>query len=470
MSKDTKLRSNCLNFVELLAQNIALISPTMTAALIVPLMFSNTGNLGWLAFAVGTVMLLFVACNLNQFAKRTTNSGSMYSYTYAGLGFVGGGLCGWCLIWAYLFIGLAGTTGFTIFAGKLLEMVHLSLPPVVLFAICLGVSFFLAYRDIKISTLISLAFEGFSVAFILLLCAIVLGKHNFAPDPQQFTLKGLTISSLGLGIVVAVFSGVGFESSTAFGEEAVNPLKTIPRSIIWSLVATGLFFILVCYTETLGTRSYKDTLDKLDAPLNTLAGMYNVSWMIPLLSAGAMFSFYALASSCMNAGSRVMYAMGRHGIVPQNTSSAHEKHGTPHIALGTMTAIMFTVVLFCKYVVKWEVLDIFNNAGTMGAFGFLGAYFLISLAAPFYLKKRGELRIKDVLFCVAALSLMIIPAVGSVYPVPPAPGNYFPYIFLGYLACGGIRVGIMNSHPVSAVRVREISEDIHKSHVDVQPV
>ena len=470
MSKDTKLRPHCLNFIELLAQNMALISPTMTAALIVPLMFSNAGNQGWIAFAVGTVMLLFVALNLNQFAKRSTNSGSMYSYTYAGLGFVGGGLCGWCLLWAYLFIGLAGTTGFTIFAATLLGMMHVSLPPVVLFAVCLGVSFLLAFKDIKISTLISLGLEGFSVAFILLLCVIVLGKHNFAPDPQQFTLKGLTLSSLGLGIVVAVFSGVGFESSTAFGEEAVNPLKTIPRSIIWSLIVTGLFFILVCYTETLGVRGYKDTLDKLDAPLNTLAGMYNVPWMIPIVSAGAMFSFYALASSCMNAGARVMYAMGRHGIVSGNTSSAHAKHGTPHIALGTMTAIMFTVVLFCKYVVKWEVLDIFNNAGTMGAFGFLGAYFLISLAAPFYLKKRGELRAKDVLFCLAALGLMVIPAVGSVYPVPPAPGNYFPYIFLGYLACGGIRVGIMNSHPVSAVRVREISGEVDKHHVGAQPI
>jgi len=29
---EPKLRQNCLNFVELLAQNIALISPTMTAA------------------------------------------------------------------------------------------------------------------------------------------------------------------------------------------------------------------------------------------------------------------------------------------------------------------------------------------------------------------------------------------------------------------------------------------------------
>ena len=54
--------------MELLAQNIALISPTMTAALIVPLMFSNSGNMSWLSYAVATVMLLFVAYNLNQFA------------------------------------------------------------------------------------------------------------------------------------------------------------------------------------------------------------------------------------------------------------------------------------------------------------------------------------------------------------------------------------------------------------------
>src|ERR1700686_3265353 len=142
-----QLKPNCLNFIELLAQNIALISPTMTAALIVPLMFSNTGNISWLSYAVGTVMLLFVAFNLNQFAKRTTNSGSMYSYASSGLGFGGGALCGWCLGWAYLFIGLAGTTGFTIFAGKLLGMVHLSAPSVLLFAVCLGACFMLAYFD-----------------------------------------------------------------------------------------------------------------------------------------------------------------------------------------------------------------------------------------------------------------------------------------------------------------------------------
>src|SRR5260221_7020244 len=142
---ESRLRPHCLNFVELLAQNIAVISPTMTAALIVPLMYSNTGAMSWLSYAIGTIMLLFVAFNLNQFAKRTTNSGSMYTCTSSALGFTGGALCGWCLVWSYLFIGLAGTTGFTIFAGELLEMFHITAPPVFLFAICLGACFVLAY-------------------------------------------------------------------------------------------------------------------------------------------------------------------------------------------------------------------------------------------------------------------------------------------------------------------------------------
>ena len=458
-----KLRPNCLNFIELLAQNVALISPTMTAALIVPLMFSTTGNLSWLSYALGMVMLLFVAFNLNQFAKRSTNSGSMYTYATSGLGFGGGALCGWCLVWAYLFIGLAGTTGFTIFAGKLLDMAHISAPAPLLFAVCLGACFMLAYFDIKISTLVMLALEAFSCFFIIVLCMIVLGKHHFAPDMTQFTLKGASMFNLGLGVVVAVFSLVGFESSTAFGEEAKDPLKTIPRTIIWSLVITGLFFMFVCYTEVLGIQGYKDTLDKVDAPLNVLSVMYGVPFLSPLLSAGAMFSFFALALSCMNAGARVMFSMGRHDFFPKSTSTAHSKFATPHVALGVMAIVMFIVVIVSKYAMQLAVLDEFNDAGTMGAFGFVGAYFLVSLAAPFYLKKRGEVKIMDWGLSGAALVLLLIPMIGSVYPVPAAPVNAFPYVFAIYLFFGALRVMAMQHQ--KPARVEEIHDEVKKLHV-----
>jgi amino acid transporter len=307
-----------------------------------------------------------------------------------------------------------------------------------------------------------LGLEAFSCFFILVLCGIVVVNHP-APDAAQFSLTGVSLSNVGMGVVVAIFSLVGFESSTAFGEEAVNPLKTIPRSIIWSLVLTGGFFIVVSYVEVLGMHGYKDTLDKVDAPLNVLAELYHVPVLSPVLSAGAMFSFFALASSCMNAGARVMFAMGRHQFFHKSTSSAHELHGTPHVALGVMATVMFVVVVAARYVFKMEVLDEFNDAGTMGAFGFLGSYFLVTIAAPVFVKKRNELSTKDVVICVAALALMLIPAVGSVYPVPDPPVRYFPYVFAAYLLLGVARVlWLRMSAPDRIVR---ISQEIHSQHL-----
>src|SRR3984885_2532501 len=184
----TRLKTNALNFWEIRAQAIALISPSMTAALILPLMFPTAGTAGWLCYLFGTVMLLFVAFNLNQFAKRYTSAGSMYEYTVKGLGPKIGGLSGWCLIWAYMFIGIAGVTGFTHFATKLLALTgvsgYLSHPSITLFAVCVLIAWFLAYNSIQFSTILMLVFEGVSVALILMLAILALAKTGFADTAQ----------------------------------------------------------------------------------------------------------------------------------------------------------------------------------------------------------------------------------------------------------------------------------------------
>jgi amino acid transporter len=386
----------------------------------------------------------------------------MYTYSSLGLGPTMGSMSGWCLIWAYTFIGLAGTTGFTIFAGKILDAMGIHLPDVLLFFICITSCFILAYKDIVISTIVMLVLEVVSCSLITFLCLIVLGHHGVGMfDSTQFDFKSSSWSSLGLGVVVAVFSLVGFESSTAFGEEAKNGLKTIPRSIIWSLILTGLFFVFVCYVEVLGTRGYSKTLDAIDSPLTVLSGMYGVPWLAIPLEAGAMVSFFALALSCMNAGGRVAFAMSRHGAFHECFHRAHAKNGTPHIAMAGMAMVMFGVVAICS-LAGMATLDCFNDAGTMGAFGFLGAYTLICIAAPMYLKKTGEFKTKDMAICVAALALLLIPAVGSVYPVPPAPVNYFPYIFGAYLAVGLFRaLAFKVRDPKTLTKVREELKGLH---------
>jgi amino acid transporter len=114
------LRPHSLGLSALFAQSLAVISPTMTAVLIIPLAFASAGQGTWLAYAFGTVMLLFVVFNLNKFAKRSAFSGSMYAYTGKGLGPSAGVFSGWTLIWAYFFIAVAGLCGFAVFCGQLL--------------------------------------------------------------------------------------------------------------------------------------------------------------------------------------------------------------------------------------------------------------------------------------------------------------------------------------------------------------
>jgi amino acid transporter len=445
----------------LLAQNIALISPTMTAALIVPVMYSNTGDWSWLSYALGTVMLLFVAYNLNQFAARSTTSGSMYTYTCRGLGLKVGAIGGWALIWAYLGISMAGVTGFSIFADTLLGMMGLHVPFVALFAACVLVGGYCAWKNVQLSLVLTLILEGLSVSFILLLCFIVLFQHKFAFDSAQFTMSTLPWSSVGLGVVVAIFSLVGFESATAFGDEAKNPLKNIPRAVLVSLLLAGAFFVFITYIEVMGTRGYKTTLDQIDAPLNVLATLSNVPILQIPLSLGAMVSFFALCMSCLNAGGRVIFAMGRHGLFHAATADSHEKNETPHVAVILMSLLAFSVPS-AMIIGGVAPLDAFNDVGTCAAFGFVVAYGLVTLAAPVYLKRIGEMEPKHVAACVAALVLLAIPAVGSVYPIPDPPVKYFPYGFLVYMAIGIIWILSFYNRKPAAITV--VQADIERNH------
>src|SRR5579863_36949 len=466
----TRLRANCLNFSEVSAMAIALISPTMTAALIVPLMYSSAGNASWLAYLFGTVMRLFVALNLNQFARRSTSAGSMYAYTVMGLGTTAVNVSGWCLLWAYLFIGTAGMTGFTIFANTLLGMVGLQLPPFILFALCGAVIWFLAYKDIQLSSVLMLVLEGISVALILILCAIVLFGQNSIFDPAQIKVEGASFSGVSLGVVTAIFSLVGFECATAFGAETKDALRTIPRAVIVSLLLTGAFFVFVSYTEVLGFIGYKTTLDKVDAPLNVLADLMSVGWLKAPISAGAMISFFSLALSCLNSGARIMFPMGQMNVLPVGIGSSHKTNGTPHVAVTVMAALIFIVPVALTALFKLEVLDAFNDAGTFGAFGFLGAYFLISLAAPAYLKHWGRLTAKEIAIPAISVVLLMVPAVGSVYPVPSWPVNIFPYIFLGYLAIGMAWFMILQRRPRFALSVRQKISSEHSASINLKLV
>ncbi len=457
----TGLRPDCLSFPEVLAQSIALIAPTMTAALLIPLAFASAGQGTWLAYLFGTVMLLFVVFNLNQFARRSTSPGSMYAYTGRGLGARFGVLSGWTLIWAYLFIGMAGMTGFAIFGGQLMGFMGINVPPIIFFFISGALCWYLAYRDIKLSAMLMLILEGLSVTLIIVLAIIVLLHHGVTIDTNQVSLKGVTFSGIGLGVIAAIFSLVGFESATALGEEAKNPLRSIPRAVIWSLILTGLFFVFIAYVEVSGLSGNKPSLDQLTAPLNVLADLMGIGFLKVPLSIGAMLTFFSLSLSCLNAGARILFPMGRHGVLHSSIGSAHHSYKTPHVAV-TVTIVLMVLVPTILTLAGMGTQDAYNDVGTFGAIGFLTAYFLISIAAPVYLYRDGNLKPGNIVVSVLAILCLLYPAVSLFYPLPAFPVNLFPYIFLAYMAIGVVWLFVVSRR--SPGKIEEIEHDLESAH------
>ena len=97
-----------------------------------------------------------------------------------------------------------------------------------------------------------LLLEVASVGTLVLLGIIILFKKGYAIDINQLTLHDVKPSGIVSGLVLGVFSFVGFESATTLGTEAKNPLRNIPKAVMYSTVSCGLFFIDISYIEVIG--------------------------------------------------------------------------------------------------------------------------------------------------------------------------------------------------------------------------
>lgn len=462
------LRSEYLSFVEVLAQSIASIAPTASLVLVIPLVFGTAGNGTWLAYLFALVAIALVAINLNQFTSKSASAGSLYGYIVKGLGPEVGFISGWALIIAYTLTASAVLSGFVNYANVLLGYIGINAPGIILAIIGSVTAWYIAFKDIKLSAKLMLIFEGLSVVTISILGIIVLIKHGIKLDYNQFTLKDVSPTSIRIGLVLSFFSFVGFESAASLGDEAKKPLKTIPKAIIISAIGVGIFFIIFSYTEVLGFIGSSVKLNEATAPLVNLANYNSVGFFGPIISVGALFSFWSSFLACTNAGSRILYSMGEFGIVTKHVGNVHKDNKTPYVSI-TVVSILAAIIPIILIAFKSGLFDIYGWVGTIATYGLLLEYALVTIAAPVYLYKLKQLKIKNIILSVVTFLILLIPIVGSVYPLPAAPYGYFPFVFLGWLSIGGIWFGIKKfKNPNLSSNIVEAVEKINKKQEDAE--
>ncbi len=250
------LRRGALSPVETLAQSISTISPTATPVATIPLVCALAGNGTWLAYLLATAAIFLVALCVAKFARYSASPGSLYSYAAPILPPSIGAIVAWSLLLAYVETGSSVIGGFYHYGNLLiLDAGNHIVSAVILSVLVTAISVWIAWRDVKVSARLMLWIEAVSVSLILIVVVLVLVRFRHHADWQQLQLRGMTGSGLRLGLVLAMFSFVGFESATTLGSEARDPLKTIPRAVIQSALLSGAIFTACAYAEVLGFRA-----------------------------------------------------------------------------------------------------------------------------------------------------------------------------------------------------------------------
>lgn len=433
---DFGLRRGILSPMETLAQSVSTMAPTTTPAATIPLVCALAGNGTWLAYVLATVAIFLVALCIARFARHSASPGSLYTYASMTLPTWLSATVAWSLLLAYVATGSSVIGGFYHYANLLLrDATGHVFSAVLLSLLVTGISIWIAWRDVKISARLMLWIEAASVSVIVIVVALLLVRHGWHWDADQLHLHGMTGSGLRLGLVLALFSFVGFESATTLGAEAHNPLKTIPRAVILSSVLAGAFFAVCAYAEVLGFHTVGQDLGASQAPMYALAQVGGAPVLGLFIDIGALVSLFAGTLACVTAAARVLLRMAHDGLAHDSLRATHARNHTPGraVVVTGIAAVAPVAVLAARGA---SGLDVYGWLGSLATYGFIVAYALVCGALPRYLRQHGVFNAGARIVPGLAAAAMLLALVGNLYPVPEGPYGKLPYIYLAYLIAG----------------------------------
>lgn len=446
------LRQGALSPLETLAQSISGSCPTLTPFVTVPLVFTLAGNGTWLAYTLATGGILLVAWCVGRFARYCSSPGSLYSYAAMILPPWLAATTAWSLLLAYVAGSASNIGGFYYFANVMLQNAtgH-AISTILLATVIAAVPLWIAWRDIEISARVMLAIEAVSVTLVIIVVALVLLRHGPHGDPSQLHLRGVTPSGFRQGLVLALYSFVGFESATALGSEARNPLRTIPRAVIQTAILSGVFFTVCAYTEVLGLGMSGKDLGTYDVPMHVLAAVGGMPVLGLLIDIGALVSLFAGILACLTAAARVLLLMAHNGLTHSTLGATHKRNKTPTGAL-LATGLAAFLPVACFAAKGTSGIDVYGWLGMLAVYGFVVSYGLVCFALPGYLRdQHGVVNVATKTIPWLAFLAMVLALVANLYPVPEGAYGKLPYIYLAYLA-GVLLLFAFRSRPKMSVQ------------------
>jgi amino acid transporter len=196
----------------------------------------------------------------------------------------------------------------------------------------------------------------------VLVLFVVLGLQGWESDNlSDFTPFGLGGITSAAGIIF--FSYIGLDAVSTAGEEVKNPRRTMPLAIIIALVTVTTIYcavaIVAVAAQPLG--AFEGQEAGLAAILEQVTGS---TWPATVLAAGAVISIFSVTLVVIYGQTRILFAMGRDGMIPPIFHRVNPRTLTPVPA----TIIVAIVVSLLAGVLPINFLAEMTSIGTLVAF------------------------------------------------------------------------------------------------------
>jgi amino acid transporter len=255
---------------------------------------------------------------------------------------------------------------------------------------------------------------------------------------------GGTYAGVFKGMVFAILAFIGFESAAPLGEEAKNPRWAVPRAVVFSAIGVGIFYLFCSYAWVVGTGfdSFTKTATSAANPWRDLGIVF---W-----GGGWVLVFFAIINSALanaNAGataaSRVLFSLGRNGLLPSAFARTHPVHKTPHVAILFQTVVGLAVSLL----LGWKYGDLitgFSLIATAVTVVVIVVYIIVCFATIVYFGRRADWHpaLHWVLPILGAAAF-VPPLYYQYFPLPAYPVRYANWVALGWLGTGIIVVALL---------------------------
>ena len=336
------------------------------------------------AYSLAVVAMLFTAASYAAMVRRYPVAGSAYTYTQQSFGGAAGFLTGWVMLLDYLFIPMINF----MLIGIYLNTQFPAIPVWVFTLVALLLVLLFNILGITLVNKLNIAIIGLSVLLVVVFVALAFktafGGETAVSLIEPFTFGEGGIGAIASGAAILALSFLGFDAVSTLSEEAKNPRKDIPRAIILSTLTGGLLFILVAWAGGLAFQPEWSTLSagEIEAAgvtvMDVLGGETFTAFFVAIYVVGAFGSGMTGQVSV----SRILYAMGRDGMLPKPLARLGRRFGTPIVAAVTVSVFALSALFLSLEAVAFMI-----------SFGALAAFAMVNLSViRTYLFPKGGRR------------------------------------------------------------------------------